>query len=286
MSVMGVRLPFDSDPHFAHFAHFAVSRPHPQCQDATAWPRRAYAARVLTRSAMPRLPRYAVPGVPQHVIQRGNNRTAIFAVAADYAHFRRVLRSACERHACLVHAYVLMTNHVHLLITPTTPRGIGRVMQSVGRRYVQHFNTTYARTGTLWEGRYRATPVETERYLLTCYRYIEQNPVRAGLVPDPAAYRWSSFRANALGAHDPLVTAHDLYLTLGPDAPTRRRAYQALFAAPLGEPTLQVVRHAVQTGWALGGNRFRREISRLAGRRANRLRTGRRRNEGQTPIRL
>jgi putative transposase len=170
---------------------------------------------------MARLPRYAVPGQPQHVIQRGNNRAVLFATAPDYQFFRDCLKTACEHHGCQIHAYVFMTNHVHLLMTPQTEDGIGKVMQSVGRRYVQYFNFTYGRTGTLWEGRYKATLIDTERYLLTCYRYIELNPVRAGLVAGPGEYPWSSYGANALGRYDPLVTLHGQYLGLGTDPATR-----------------------------------------------------------------
>ena len=133
---------------------------------------------------MPRLPRYNAPGFPQHVIQRGNNRCACFAVDQDYRFFRDCLSTACEKHGCRIHAYVFMTNHVHLLMTPSTESGIGQVMQSVGRRYVGHFNSTYGRTGTLWEGRYKATVVETESYLFACYRYIEL----------PCAPAWSKTR--------------------------------------------------------------------------------------------
>lgn len=226
---------------------------------------------------MARLPRYAVPGLTQHVIQRGNDRAPIFAAAADYDRFRTELGSACARNACTVHAYVLMTNHVHLLITPSTAGGIGRVMQSLGRRYVRYFNDSYERTGTLWEGRYRAAAIDTEHYLLTCYRYIEQNPVRAGMVRAPADYPWSSYRANAVGERDPLVTVHDGYVTLGADVESRCTAYRALFATDVDETTLAFVRCTIQTGWALGNDRFREELTRLARRRASPLPSGRRR---------
>ena len=129
---------------------------------------------------MARLPRYAAVGVPQHVIQRGNNRSAVFAAESDYLFFRECLVAACMLHECELHAYVFMTNHSHLLMTPWTAGAVSSVMQDVGRRYVKRFNATYQRTGTLWEGRYRATLVDHESYLFTCYRYIELNPVRAG----------------------------------------------------------------------------------------------------------
>jgi putative transposase len=149
-------------------------------------------------------------------------------------------------------------------------------MQCVGSRYVHYFNRRYERTGALWEGRYRATPVDTDRYLFACYRYIERNPVRAGMVEDPHDYLWSSYRANALGARDPLVTVHDRYRELAGDDESRRRAYRALCGTDIDKPTLDAVRRATGGGWALGGDGFRQEVSRRAGRRACPLPHGRR----------
>lgn len=223
---------------------------------------------------MARLPRYVLPGQPQHVIQRGNNRSALFAGEPDFQFFRDCLKEACDRQRCQIHAYVFMTNHVHLLMTPSTEEGIGKVMQSVGRRYVQYFNFTYGRTGTLWEGRYKATPIDTEGYLLTCYRYIELNPVRARLATHPREYRWSSYGSNAEGRSDPLVVAHERYRALGRDPQDRQAAYRALFQAHLDEPTLNTIREATNKGWALGDDRFREEIARLLSRRAQPLPKG------------
>jgi putative transposase len=225
---------------------------------------------------MARLPRFALPGQPQHVTQRGNNRSAFFVHAADYARFRRDLLAACYRHGCVVHAYVFMTNHIHLLMTPNSATGVSRAMQCVGSRYVHYFNRRYERTGALWEGRYRATPVDTDRYLFACYRYIERNPVRAGMVEDPQDYLWSSYRANALGARDALVSVHDRYRELACDDERRRRAYRALCGTDIDEPTLDAIRRATGGGWALGGDGFRQEVSRRAGRRACPLPHGRR----------
>ena len=191
---------------------------------------------------MPRQPRLLIPGQPHHVIQRGNNRSPIFAGEADYRVFRDCLTDACRNHGCLVHAYVLMTNHVHFLMTPASAGGIGYVMQAVGRKYVRYFNRRNERTGGLWEGRYRAMRIDSERYLLTCYRYIELNPVRAGLVSDPGQYRWSSYGANAIGHPDPLVTAHERYLALGLSRVARTTAYGALFHQVLDERTLHGIR--------------------------------------------
>jgi len=222
-----------------------------------------------------RQPRFVLPGHPQHVIQRGNNRHVIFADEADYRLYLDTLKEACERFTCRVHAYVLMTNHVHLLMTPDHEAGIGRVMQSLGRRYVQYFNCRYRRTGTLWEGRYKAALLDTEPYLLTCYRYIELNPVRAGMVTRPDAYRWSSHRCNAQGEPDVLVTPHSLYLQLAESEERRFRAYRALFRDPLEEVVIDAIRQATNKAWVLGDDRFRLEIEDLLMRQsAPKLRGG------------
>jgi putative transposase len=208
-----------------------------------------------------------VPGLPQHVIQRGNNRSPCFAAASDYRFYLDCLETACERHDCRVHAYVLMTNHVHLLVTPSTELAVARVMQSVGRRYVQRFNATYQRTGTLWEGRYRATLVEADRYLLACHRYIELNPVRARLARQPLEYPWSSHRANAFGDRDRLVSPHAEYDRLGHNRVTRHAAYRNLFGDVLTDDDLAAIRDATNRGWVLGGDRFREEVATLLERR-------------------
>jgi putative transposase len=165
-----------------------------------------------------------------------------------------------------------MTNHAHLLVTPSTETAIGQVMQSVGRRYVARFNLTYGRTGTLWEGRYKATVIETESYLFACYRYIELNPVRAGLVKDPRTYPWSSHRANGFGDSDPLVSPHDLYTRLGRHASARQAAYRGFFDVSLDETTVTTIRDATQKGWTLGSKKFRQEVAALVGRRTEALR--------------
>jgi putative transposase len=191
---------------------------------------------------MARRPRCTTPDQPQHVIQRGNNRTALFTQTKDYVFFLGCLASAVGQHGCLVHSFVLMTNHVHLLMTAETAGGIGRVMQSVGLRYVRYFNLKYGRTGTLWEGRYRAIVIDTQRYFFACSRYIELNPVRAGIVVHPSEYNWSSYGANALGRSDPLVVPHGLYTALGADAKHRQREYRALFDAPFDQSTIDALR--------------------------------------------
>ena len=215
---------------------------------------------------MARLPRYVIPGQPQHIIQRGNNRQLIFAAEADYQFFRDALVEAAHKHGLAIHAYVWMTNHVHLLATPGFDDSISKTFQSVGRRYVQYFNYTYKRSGTLWEGRYRATVVDSERYLLTLMRYIELNPVRAGMVAMPQEYPWSSYRHNALGEGGPnadWLMPHEEYIRLGFADLTRQKAYQALFAAAIDQGDLAAIRDCTHKGWALGGQRFQAEIEAL-----------------------
>jgi len=223
---------------------------------------------------MPRLPRYVLPGQPQHVIQRGNNRCPIFIADEDYGCFRHYLQEACLRHGCHVHAYVFMTNHIHLLMTPDHDNSIGKVMQSLGRRYVQYFNTTYQRTGTLWEGRYKATIIDTEAYLFTCSRYIELNPVRANMVSHPGEYRWSSYHVNALGKPDRLVEHHEQYLALGTTDSAQQEAYRSLFQAHIDDKTLEEIRQATQKGWALGNDRFKDMIEQQLWRRTRPLARG------------
>ena len=237
-------------------------RAHATFEAAPGAPEAGYPSEPL----MARLPRYTVRGLTQHIIQRGNNRVTTFATSEDYEFFGECLLAACAKHDCEIHAYVFMTNHVHLLMTPSSDHGIGKVMQSVGRRYVQQFNRAHRRTGTLWEGRYRATLIDTERYLLACYRYIELNPVRAGIVCRPEDYAWSSHRANARGITDALVTPHERYSALGSEAVTRRAAYRALFDNALDEATLWLIRESTNKAWALGNDRFRERIRRLVHR--------------------
>lgn len=217
---------------------------------------------------MARLPRLDLPQIPQHVIQRGNNRQPCFASDEDYARYRQDLADAANQCGCAIHAYVLMTNHVHLLVTGNERGSVSRMMQRLGRRYVVYFNARYRRTGTLWEGRFKSGLVDSSRYLLTCYRYIELNPVRAAMVTDPAECRWSSYRGNALGEPDRLITPHPLYLALGAEGSARRSAYRALFKQALGDDELADIRNHVQQQKALGTPRFQAEIEALLGRKA------------------
>jgi putative transposase len=207
-----------------------------------------------------------LPGIPQHIVQRGNDRQPCFADAADYLRYRQEMREAALKHGCAVHAYVLMTNHVHLLVMPDSPGGASRMMQAIGRRYVGAFNARYRRTGTLWEGRFKSALVDGETYLLTCHRYIELNPVRAGMVARPEDYRWSSHRCNAFGEPDVGVTSHPHYLSLGTDTGTRRAAYRALFNDALDQADANAVRDHTRQNKALGNDRVRSRIEALIGR--------------------
>lgn len=220
-------------------------------------------------AAIPRLPRFNIVDVPQHVIQRGNNRQACFFDAEDYLFYLECLKQASAKVQCDVHAYVLMTNHVHLLVTPKAEHAVSKLMQSLGRRYVQYINHQNQRSGTLWEGRYKASLVESERYLLACHRYIELNPVRAkGDITHPGDYRWSSYSANAYGEGSNWLTPHPEYLQLGETAPGRQKAYRALFSNALDKAELHEIRNSAQQGVVLGGGQFREEIERAQGIRA------------------
>ena len=181
---------------------------------------------------MARRPRNIVVDYPYHIIVRGNNRQSIFIDDEDRRNYKDVLQAACSAHGLVVHAYVLMSNHVHLVATPTKAPALALVMQAVGRRYVRHFNRRHDRTGTLWEGRYRASIIQQDRYLLACQRYVEMNPVRARLVERPEAYVWSSHRHHLGLVHDPLVSPHNVYWGLGNTPFDREVAYRKLFDDP------------------------------------------------------
>lgn len=215
---------------------------------------------------MPRRPRFNVTNMPQHVIQRGNNRQSCFLSESDYRTYLNYLRNACEAHGCNVHAYVLMSNHAHILVTQSRLGGLSKMMQSLGRRYVKRFNEINRRTGTLWEGRYKASLVSTDEYLLTCYRYIELNPVRAGLVGRPRDYRWSSYRCNALGSTDDLVERHETYLRLGNDENTRCSAYRELFGTEIGSAALENIRDCANGELVLGNEKFKNKMEQMLSR--------------------
>jgi putative transposase len=205
---------------------------------------------------MPRWRRIVLPGMPLHVTHRGNDREAIFRCDHDFAVYRDILLEASRRVACSVHAYALMTNHVHILLTPKTATGAAQLMQIIGCRYVRYLNQRYHRTGSRWEGRFKSSPVDSAPYLLRCSRYIDLNPVRAGLVARPEMYAWSSYRYLAHGYSDELITAHESYLRLGNDAPSRRSAYRGLVDDVLADRSTPAIRRAALAGTALGKARF------------------------------
>ncbi|MGR9117688.1 MAG: transposase [Gammaproteobacteria bacterium] len=216
---------------------------------------------------MARLPRMVIPGQPQHIIVRGNNRCEIFCRDADYRFYLEKLLAACNKHDCQVHAYVLMTNHVHLLMTPFSKTGLSKSLQMLGRYYVQYFNSCYRRTGTLWEGRYKAALIDSESYLLACMRYIELNPVRAGMAANPAEYPWSSYRFNALGQTDDLITPHFEFHRLGTSDSMRRAAYRELFNQSISEVQMNEIRYATNKAWVLGNKHFKERIQLQLNRR-------------------
>ena len=217
---------------------------------------------------MARLPRFILPGYPQHVIQRGNNGQPILQDEDDYWFLWSKLRDAAEKFNCDIHAYVLMPNHFHLILTPWGEHGIGKLMQYTGRYYVQHVNSRYDRTGTLWDGRYRATLLDPGKFLLPASNYVELNPVRAGLVEAPADYAWSSYNANALGTDDALVRPHAAYKKLASSIKARRSAYRESFGSTLDEGLIQRLRDSTNKAWVLGDDKFCREIENKLNRRA------------------
>lgn len=216
-------------------------------------------------SVMPRRPRVHLDGVPLHIVQRGHNREACFFCEDDYFSYLHWLGEALTENECSLHAYVLMTNHVHLLLTPKKAEAVPKLLISIGRRYVQYINRTYKRTGTLWDSRYKSSLIQAETYLLNCQRYIELNPVRAAMVQDPVHYRWSSYHANALGRSDSRIKQHDLYLALGRSAEERQRAYRDLFRAELDRDAIDDIRLAMNQNQPIGDGRFHMQIENMIG---------------------
>lgn len=224
---------------------------------------------------MARLPRLTVPGYPHHVIQRGNNRQTIFASDADRRYLLDLLAEYATRFKVAVHAYVLMSNHIHLLATPETVDGLPQMMQAVGRRYVRHFNAAQSRTGTLWEGRYRSTVIETDRYLLACMVYIDLNPVRAGLVSAARDFPWSS-HGHYIGQRvEQLITPHPLVWALGNTPFAREAAYAELVDGGLAAEEKSALTGSTLSGWALGGPAFVAELQKRTERRLSQKRAGR-----------
>lgn len=216
---------------------------------------------------MARKARFTPVGIPQHIIQRGNDRQLCFGCGADFKAYLYWLKVYSEKHQVSIHAWVLMTNHVHLLCTPNSADGISKMMQSLGRSYVRYFNYNYQRTGTLWEGRFKACLVNASEYLLNLYRYIELNPVRANMVKDPADYVWSSYQCNGLGRKSRLLTPHDLYIALDSNPLVRQALYRSLFQSHVEGALLEDIRNAANKGLVLGSEGFVTKLEAFFGRR-------------------
>ena len=215
---------------------------------------------------MPRRPRLALPGVPLHLIQRGNNCQACFFAEEEYRFYLEWLAEHAGKTGCGVHAYVLMTNHVHLLVTPRNANDISLLFQGVGRHFVPYINKTYQRRGSLWEGRHKGHILDSEDYFLICMRYIEMNPLRAGMVEHPARYRWSSYAANAQGIDNAVIEPHELYMSLGKTSEARQEAYRGLFATAINVDELELIRASLHSGTPLGNDRFKQQIESAVGR--------------------
>lgn len=224
---------------------------------------------------MARLPRLSVPGYPHHVIQRGNNRQAIFAKPADYQLLLNLLDENARKFGVAIHAYVLMDNHFHLLVTPQAQDSLPKMMQAVGRRYVRHFNDAHGRSGTLWEGRYKSTLIQAERYLLACMAYIDLNPVRAGLVAHARDYPWSSHGHYIGQKTERLITPHPLYWELGNTPFAREAAYADLVNAGVRADQELALTQATLKGWALGEDDFVADLQKKTGRRVSKIPAGR-----------
>jgi putative transposase len=224
---------------------------------------------------MPRRARLILPGIPLHLIQRGNNRQVCFFADDDYRLYLDWLKDYADKAGCSIHAYVLMTNHVHLLVSSSYRDGVSTMMKRLGQRYVQYVNRTYGRSGTLWEGRFRSCLTQEEDYLLACQRYVELNPVRAGMVDHPADYPWSSYRANAQGAEDKLLQSHELYLKLGNNAVARQSAYRELFRNELEPGLVEEIRRANNGNYALGNTLFAEQVAKAVKQRVQPGKPGR-----------
>lgn len=224
---------------------------------------------------MARKPRFNLPGIPQHVIQRGNNREPCFYSKDDYYHYLHILEDAADKNDCAVHAYVLMTNHVHLLVTPFKEFGVSHMMQDIGRKYVRYINRQYKRSGTLWEGRYKASLIDSNNYLLTCMRYIELNPVRALMVEHPSQYQWSSYRVNAVDELSSFISYHPVYELLASDNEPRQYRYRELFGNNIDYDQLHNIRQTLNQEMVLGRDDFKLKIEQMTHRQVESKAAGR-----------
>ena len=230
---------------------------------------------------MPRRTRMYLPGHPYHIVQRGNNREACFVEPENYQYYLELWKENARRYGVAVHAYCLMTNHIHFLVTPEQTDSISRATSVVGSRYAWYFNKTYKRTGTVWEGRHKSSLVQSDRYFLTCCRYIEMNPVVAGMVGKPDEYRWSSYRVNAWGAKSEL-TQHDEYLGLGDRPEKRCHAYRELFMYAIPDEDVRLIERASHYCHPVGDDRFKHQIEKRYGIKLGQTARGRplKRDEG------
>ncbi|RQO34675.1 transposase [Herminiimonas sp. KBW02] len=224
---------------------------------------------------MARLPRLVVPNQPHHITQSGNDRQLVFRETADYLEFLARLREAARQFKVSIHAYVLMPDHLHLLATPVDQDGLSRMVQWLGRHYVPYFNRKYERSGTLWQGRYKATVVDAEGYLMTCCRYIETNPVRTGLVAAAGDYPWSSYPHHIGLKSDPIITDHPLYWALGNTPFEREAAYKAWIEQGLSAAEVAAVSDATMKGWALGSEQYKLSLEKQTQRRIRQVKRGR-----------
>ena len=223
---------------------------------------------------MARLPRLNIPDIPQHVIQRGNNRSVCFFSEEDYSVYLDKLKEFSIKHKVAVHSYVLMPNHVHLLVTPSTDDGVSRLIQTLSSYYVRYINQTHNRTGSLWEGRYKSSLVDSDNYFLLVSRYIELNPVRAGMVDHPSEYPWNSYHKNAEGTPIKLITPHYCYQSLGETDKLRQENYKSLFDNHIPDYTMKEITDAVNKAWVLGDDRFMKQIEDQTGQRVKPIQRG------------
>ena len=219
---------------------------------------------------MPRPPRPRIPDIPLHVVHRGVDRAACFRDTCDFLRYLALLEEWASERRCAVHAFVLMTNHVHLLITPSEREACSRLMKDVAQRYSQYCNRTWKRSGPLWDGRFKSSLVDTDSYLLACQRYIEMNPVRARMVKNPGEYPWSSYRTNAYGVPSTLISPHRVYRAMARDSAGCRAAYRALFSEPQDPAQLSAIREALHGAFPLGSKAFIESVERMTGRRQGR----------------
>ena len=225
---------------------------------------------------MSRYPRPVFADIPLHIVQRGNNRNPCFFCKGDYQVYIGMMQEALAEVDCILHAYVLMPNHVHLLASPTETSAPASLMKRVGQRYVQYVNRRYRRYGTLWQGRYHSSLVDTEGYFLACQRYIELNPVRAGIVTHPVDYEWSSYRVHAHGERSDIVVPHQLYAAIGAENQAREASYRALYSEALPHPLVAQMRHAIQSNGVCGSLEFSEKMGVALGRDFSRQKAGRR----------